>query len=53
MPKLTDSKIFFPVLEKTDYCIVATGETTSTIQEVHIIFAHTLCECVERAMFAL
>ena len=41
------------VKEKTDYCIVATGETTSTIQEVHIIFAHTLCECVERAMFAL
>ena len=40
------------VKEKTDYCIVATGETTSTIQEVHIIFAHTLCECVERAIFA-
>ena len=41
------------VKEKTDYCIVATGETTSTIQEVHIIFAHTLCECVEQAIFAL
>lgn len=35
-----------------DYCIVAPGTTTSTIQEVHIVLAHTLCECVESAMFA-
>jgi D-sedoheptulose 7-phosphate isomerase len=34
----------------TDYCIVAPGMATSTIQELHIIFAHTLCECVEAAM---
>jgi D-sedoheptulose 7-phosphate isomerase len=35
-----------------DYCIVAPGTATSTIQEVHIVLAHTLCECVEAAMFA-
>jgi D-sedoheptulose 7-phosphate isomerase len=36
---------------KADYCIVSPGEVTSTIQEVHIVLAHTLCECVERAIF--
>ena len=35
-----------------DYCIIAPGTATSTIQEVHIVLAHTLCECVEAAMFA-
>jgi len=30
-----------------DFCIVASGEETSTIQEMHIVFAHTLCACVE------
>lgn len=35
-----------------DYCIVAPGTATSTIQEVHIVLAHTLCEYVEAAMFA-
>lgn len=34
-----------------DYCIVAPGAATSTIQELHIVLAHTLCECVEIAMF--
>lgn len=34
-----------------DYCIVAPGVATSTIQELHIVLAHTLCECVEAAMF--
>ena len=34
-----------------DYCIIAPGTATSTIQEVHIVLAHTLCECVESAMF--
>ena len=37
--------------EKSDYCIVAPGEMTSTIQEIHIVLAHSLCECVERAIF--
>ena len=34
-----------------DYCIIAPGVATSTIQELHIVLAHTLCECVEVAMF--
>ena len=34
-----------------DHCIVAPGQATSTIQELHIVLAHTLCECVEVAMF--
>jgi len=37
--------------EKADYCIIATGERTSTIQEFHILFAHTICECVENKIF--
>jgi D-sedoheptulose 7-phosphate isomerase len=32
----------------SDYCIVAPGEITSTIQELHIVLAHSLCECVEQ-----
>jgi len=36
---------------KADYCIVSPGEMTSTIQEIHIVLAHTLCECVERELF--
>ena len=35
-----------------DFCITAPGSATSTIQELHIVLAHTLCECVEAAMFA-
>lgn len=34
-----------------DHCIVAPGIATSTIQELHIVLAHTLCECVESAIF--
>lgn len=34
-----------------DYCIIACGTETSTIQEQHIVLAHTLCECVEMEMF--
>ena len=37
--------------EIADYCIVAPGIATATIQELHIILAHTLCECVELGMF--
>lgn len=33
------------------HSIVAPGRSTSTIQELHILLAHTLCECVEVAMF--
>lgn len=39
------------VKNQADYCIVVPGEATSTIQEIHIVLAHTLCECVERAIF--
>jgi hypothetical protein len=31
--------------------VIATGELTSTIQEVHIVLAHTLCGAVEQAVF--
>jgi D-sedoheptulose 7-phosphate isomerase len=34
-----------------DYCIIASGIATSTIQELHLVLAHTLCECVEVEMF--
>ena len=34
-----------------DHCVIAVGEATSTIQEMHIVLAHTLCESVEAAMF--
>lgn len=36
---------------KSNFCIVAPGDMTSTIQEIHIVLAHTLCECVERQIF--
>jgi D-sedoheptulose 7-phosphate isomerase len=35
----------------SDYCVLVSGETTATIQELHIVLAHTLCECVEAAIF--
>ena len=34
-----------------DHCILAPGTATSAIQELHILLAHTLCECVESALF--
>lgn len=34
-----------------DHAIISPGIATSTIQELHIVLAHTLCECVEVAMF--
>lgn len=36
-----------------DYCIIVPGEMTSTIQELHILLAHTLCESVEYALFPI
>ena len=41
------------VKKKANYCVVATGKKTSTIQEMHIVLAHTLCECIEREIFKL
>jgi D-sedoheptulose 7-phosphate isomerase len=40
-----------PAKALADYCIVAAGDATSTIQEIHIVLAHTLCESVEAALF--
>lgn len=40
-----------PAKEMADYCVIAPGQKTSTIQEIHIVLAHTLCECVENALF--
>jgi D-sedoheptulose 7-phosphate isomerase len=39
------------VLGKADHCIIANGDMTSTIQETHIVFAHSLCEYIERSIF--
>jgi D-sedoheptulose 7-phosphate isomerase len=30
-----------------DYTLMVSGHRTSTIQELHIVLAHSLCECVE------
>lgn len=38
---------------RADYCIISPGNMTSTIQEIHILLAHTLCECVEKAIFKI
>lgn len=40
-----------PARDLADHCIIAPGQQTATIQEVHIVLAHSLCECVERALF--
>lgn len=37
--------------DMAEYCIIAPGQETSTIQELHIVLAHALCECVEQALF--
>jgi D-sedoheptulose 7-phosphate isomerase len=34
-----------------EYCILVTGEETATIQELHIVLAHSLCQCVEAEIF--
>lgn len=39
------------VKDLADHCIIAPGTMTGTIQEVHIVLAHTLCGCVENAIF--
>ena len=36
-----------------DFCVITPGAKTSTIQEIHIVLAHSLCECVEQALFPL
>jgi len=39
------------VANQADFCIVVPGTATSTIQEIHIVLAHTLCQCVEAEIF--
>ena len=34
-----------------DICVVVPGRDTSQIQEAHIVLYHTLCACVEQAMY--
>lgn len=41
------------VKDMAEYCIIAAGKSTSTIQELHIVLAHTLCECVEQEFFPI
>lgn len=38
-------------INKADCTVIAPGSATSTIQELHIVLAHTLCECVEESIF--
>jgi len=40
-----------PAKELADFPIIVPGEMTSTIQELHILLAHSLCESVELAIF--
>lgn len=40
-----------PAKASADFAVVVPGLATSTIQELHIVLAHTLCESVEVAIF--
>ena len=40
-----------PARALADHCLIVPGTATSTIQELHIVLAHTLCEAVEVAIF--
>ncbi|KVN37995.1 phosphoheptose isomerase [Burkholderia pyrrocinia] len=42
-----------PAAELADYALIAPGSRTSTIQELHIVLAHSICESVELALFPL
>ena len=35
-----------------DYSIIAPGATTATIQEVHILLGHSMCEYIESELFS-
>jgi D-sedoheptulose 7-phosphate isomerase len=36
-----------------DFCVSVPGAMTSTIQELHIVLSHTLCEAVESELFPI
>lgn len=38
------------VTSLADYTLIVPGTRTSTIQELHIVMAHSICECVEAAI---
>jgi D-sedoheptulose 7-phosphate isomerase len=38
--------------ELADFTVIASGEKTASIQELHIVLAHSLCECVENTLFS-
>ena len=40
-----------PAAGLADHSVIVPGKATSTIQEIHIVLAHTLCESVEVALF--
>ncbi|WP_244132072.1 D-sedoheptulose-7-phosphate isomerase [Burkholderia plantarii] len=42
-----------PAAELADYALTVPGGRTSTIQEIHIVLAHSICESVEQALFPL
>jgi len=39
-----------PARDLADFCVIAPGETTSEIQQIHQVLYHTLCACVEEAI---
>jgi D-sedoheptulose 7-phosphate isomerase len=41
-----------PARELADHCIIVPGKDTATIQEIHIVLAHSLCEYVEMCIFS-
>ena len=41
-----------PAKHLANYVVIVPGLATSTIQELHIVLAHTLCESVENAIFS-
>lgn len=40
-----------PARELANFCIIVPGKHTATIQEIHIVLAHSLCEYVETCIF--
>ncbi len=42
-----------PAKDLADICIAVPGKRTSTIQKLHIVLVHTLCECIESAVFKM
>ena len=38
-------------LYRVDFYVIAIGHVTSSVQELHIVLAHMLCEYAEKSMF--